>query len=275
MKIFNKISGIKDYLVNTNKKINFVPTMGNLHQGHLNLVTEALEPTKLTVVSIFVNDLQFGPNEDLATYPRTLENDLSLLETLGVDVVFCPNSQEMFPNGADTHTYIKTPKISELHCGNSRPIFFQGICTVVTKLFNIIKPNTAFFGEKDWQQYIIIKKLCEDLHINVNIKAVPITREANGLAMSSRNNYLNYEQKEMAALLRKNLVLLKNSYLQGKYKEQLSQSKENLKKHGFSIDYISMIDENTLLTAAKKCENTRILAAVYFDKIRLIDNIAI
>jgi len=113
------------------------------------------------------------------------------------------------------------------------------------------------------------------LHINVNIKAVPITREANGLAMSSRNNYLNYEQKEMAALLRKNLVLLKNSYLQGKYKEQLSQSKENLKKHGFSIDYISMIDENTLLTAAKKCENTRILAAVYFDKIRLIDNIAI
>jgi len=144
MKIFNKISGIKDYLVNTNKKINFVPTMGNLHQGHLNLVTEALEPTKITVVSIFVNDLQFGPNEDLATYPRTLENDLSLLETLGVDVVFCPNSQEMFPNGADTHTYIKTPKISELHCGNSRPIFFQGICTVVTKLFNIIKPHTAF-----------------------------------------------------------------------------------------------------------------------------------
>jgi len=271
MKIFSKINEIKDYLININKQINFVPTMGNLHQGHLNLIQEALETGKLTVVSVFVNDMQFGPKEDLATYPRTLENDLNSLEKLGVDVVFCPSSQEIFPHGPDNHTYIKIPEISGLHCGSSRPIFFQGICTIVTKLFNIIKPNTAFFGEKDWQQYIIIKKLCLDLHMDIKIKSVPITRELNGLAMSSRNK----QQKETAALLRDNLILLQTSYLQQRYNEQLILTKENLEKAGFSIDYINIINENTLLKPTDKCQKLRILAATYYNKIRLIDNIAI
>ena len=274
MKIFNDSKLLKEHL-RKYKNINFVPTMGNLHSGHVSLISKAKKELGITVVSIFVNDLQFGENEDLNSYPRTYKEDLSKLEEIGIDVVFIPSSKNIYPQGCDNHTKVKVPVFSEKHCGISRPIFFEGIATVVVKLFNIIKPTKAYFGEKDWQQFIIIKKLCSDLAMDIEICSLPIIREKNGLALSSRNNYLTQEQISIASELFKSLTLLANSYRNGTYESQLKATIDNLVNKNFTIDYINLIDENTL-EAPKSCSTKlRILAAVYFNKIRLIDNVSI
>ena len=190
MKIFTEIKELQNYIKAYNN-IMFVPTMGNLHEGHLSLVRAASKRNGLTVASVFVNDLQFGPNEDFSSYPRTLNEDIAKLNNCNVDVLFCPSSEEMFRGDRNNFTFIKVPEVSGLHCGKSRPIFFQGICTIITKLINIIKPRCIFLGEKDWQQSVIIRKLFLDLNIDIDVVTLPIIREASGLALSSRNNKLS------------------------------------------------------------------------------------
>ncbi|MEE3002962.1 MAG: pantoate--beta-alanine ligase [Pseudomonadota bacterium] len=274
MKIFNNSQSLKEHL-RKYKEINFVPTMGNLHSGHMSLISRAEQDSGITVVSIFVNDLQFGPNEDLHSYPRTQKEDLFKLEQIGVDAVFIPTSENIYPDGSENHTKVKVPTLSKKHCGISRPIFFEGITTVIVKLFNIIKPTRAYFGEKDWQQFVIIKKLCSDLAMDVEIYSLPIIREKNGLALSSRNNYLSEDQISIAGELFKSLNILANAYKNSTYESTLREVKNNLVKKKFTIDYINLIDENTLEYPNPCSTKLRILAAVYFEKIRLIDNISI
>ena len=173
------------------KTIGLVPTMGNLHDGHIHLVRESLEKNDYTVVSIFINPLQFNPNEDLETYPRTIKEDKEKLLACGCDFLFTPTTQDIYPRTPYPHTQIKVPGLSDILCGLERPGHFEGVCTVVTKLLNIVRPNNAYFGLKDYQQYLIVKKMTKDLEIDTRIVGLEIIRDANGLALSSRNSFLS------------------------------------------------------------------------------------
>ncbi len=274
MKIIKTIKELQQNL-KTQELVEFIPTMGNLHSGHLSLVKKAQTFGKYTVVSIFVNNLQFGPNEDLNTYPRTLVEDIKKLEALGVDILFCPNTDEMLPTNQVDLTFIKIPKVSELHCGASRPIFFQGICTIIIKLINIVKPTRIYLGEKDWQQSIIIKKLFQDLNVGVEVITTPIVREESGLACSSRNNKLDNQTLEQAALLYEELESAAKNIKHNNWKEILENAKKSLLDKGFKVDYINLIDANTLYEVTSDTKELRILAAAYLNKVRLIDNISV
>jgi len=200
------IAEIREFVRNARaegKTIGFVPTMGYLHQGHLELMRRAKESCDVVVISIFVNPTQFGPKEDFAQYPRDLERDLRMAEDVGVDAVFNPSTEEMYPAGYCT--YVEVERITEKLCGLSRPGHFRGVATVVTKLFNIVNPDQAFFGQKDAQQVLVIKRMVADLNLNVEVVTVPTVREADGLAMSSRNVYLNAEQRQAALVLSRSL----------------------------------------------------------------------
>ena len=274
MKVIRTIEELQQHL-KTQELIEFIPTMGNLHKGHLSLVRKAQTFGKYTVVSIFVNDLQFGPNEDLKTYPRTLAEDIKKLEAVGVDLLFCPSTNEMLPTDQSDLTFIKIPKVSELHCGASRPIFFQGICTIIIKLINIIKPTRIYLGEKDWQQSIIIKKLFYDLNVNIEVITAPIVREISGLACSSRNNKLDNQSLEQAALLYKELEFAAKTIKHNNRIETLEKAKENLSDKGLNVDYFNLIDADTLYEVTADTKEIRILAAAYLDKVRLIDNVSV
>ena len=202
MKTVYSIEEIRDFVQTVKaagKTVAFVPTMGNLHEGHLTLVTKAKELADIVVVSIYVNQLQFGPNEDYHSYPRTMEQDETLLREHGVDMVFAPTSHIIYPEGLEQHTVVKVDALDGMHCGKSRPAFFTGISTVVTKLFNIVQPHIAVFGEKDFQQLAIIRKMVSDLCIPVEIVGAPIARSETGLALSSRNGYLSPDELEQPA----------------------------------------------------------------------------
>ena len=255
-------------------QVGFVPTMGYLHQGHLELVRRARVENKTVVVSIFVNPTQFGPQEDLASYPRDPERDLALLGKEGADVVFMPDAQEMYPEGSDS--WVGVEKVSERLEGAFRPAFFRGVATVVIKLFNIVQPNRAYFGQKDAQQLIVIRKMVSDLNIDLEVVAVPTVRESDGLAMSSRNVYLDANERQAALVLWKALSLARDLWQEGerdagrlRREMTLLIDAEPLAK----IDYVSVAHAD-VLEELSRIEGAALASmAVRIGKTRLIDNV--
>ena len=259
-----------------NKRIGFVPTMGCLHAGHLSLVDIARKQGRcdLVVMSIFVNPLQFGPGEDFERYPRTWEQDKKMAEKAGVDVVFYPSVKEMYPENA--RTVVEVDGLGKVMCGVSRPTHFRGVTTVVSKLFNIVSPHTAVFGQKDAQQFFIIRRMTEDLQMNVELIMAPIVREKDGLAMSSRNIYLTTDERAQAVCLSQSLELAREMILDGERNCSAITKKmrEHIEKHLLAkIDYIAIVETDTLSELEKLAPPTLIALAVYFRATRLIDNI--
>jgi len=260
-----------------NKKIGFVPTMGALHDGHLSLIRQSKKDNDITIVSIFVNPTQFGPNEDFNKYPRTIEQDIELLEKENVDYLFLPNTKDMYSEGFET--YVNLEKLPNHLCGLKRPGHFRGVATIVLKLFNIVRPHKSYFGQKDYQQYLIIKRMAEDLNCFVDIVMMPIVRESDGLAMSSRNRYLNQEQRKNATILFESLQLAKNEIKNGETNPKIIIEKmKNLILNKYlkaKIDYIEIVDLNTLEELHTIKESCLIALAVFIGEARLIDNIII
>jgi len=251
------------------KIIGFVPTMGNLHEGHLNLVREARKLCDVVVVSIFVNPIQFGPNEDFENYPRTLEQDSHLLADAGCDIIFAPSVEQMY-GSQPRLTNISVGKITDDLCGKSRPGHFDGVAVVVTKLFNIVQPNYAFFGQKDYQQLAVIRQLVRDLNLPLEVIGVPITRAADGLALSSRNGYLSTEERQLAPSIYESL---KNAELELQQGQALSQVLDHVKSQltqaGLVVEYVEArtpefqavheFNQSLVLFVAAKLGNTRLI----------------
>lgn len=253
--------------------IGFVPTMGNLHAGHLDLVKHAQQNCTRVVVSIFVNPMQFGPNEDFASYPRSVAEDEAHLSAAAVDVLFLPTSELLYPEGSQTRVLVD--HLSDLHCGASRPGHFCGVATIVAKLFNIIQPDIAFFGEKDWQQLTIIRQMVQDLNFAVTIHSVPTVREHDGLAMSSRNSYLTPAQRLIAPVLYQTLCAAKTAVLEKQLplSDIEHQAWTALKNAGFEPDYVTICKQHSLEAAQETDSELVILAAAKLGTPRLIDNI--
>jgi len=259
------------------KSIGFVPTMGALHEGHLSLVRRSISEDEITIVSVFVNPTQFGPNEDFQRYPRDEEGDLEKLSALGVDVVFMPDNNEMFPEGFSIT--INVGDIGQILCGISRPDHFNGVATVVAKLFNIIMPDRAYFGQKDFQQTVVIRKQVKELNFDVEIIVCPIVREPDGLAMSSRNAYLNEEERKSALILYKALKLGKDLILSKGVNDAASiinEMKELIKSETrVRVEYVEVVDTQNLSEIHEIILPVVILLAVRVGNTRLIDNIII
>ncbi|MBN2068674.1 MAG: pantoate--beta-alanine ligase [Opitutales bacterium] len=258
------------------KLISFVPTMGFLHEGHLSLFEVAKEESDVTVASIFVNPAQFGPNEDFDQYPRSVEKDLELCRQRGVDIVFLPKKEELYPTGYST--YVCEESLSQPLCGVSRPSFFKGVCTVVAKLFNIVRPDVAVFGQKDAQQAAVIRKMVQDLHFPVEIRVAPIVREADGLAMSSRNSYLNEFQRRDAVRIYQALCKGKELYDNGNRNVDriLAEIIHHISEcRRLRVIYVSAVDKDTMkpITRTMVEGQTLIACAVWCDEVRLIDNL--
>lgn len=252
----------------------FVPTMGNLHQGHITLVTEALKRADHVVVSIFVNPMQFGQNEDLDAYPRTLAADQAALESAGAELLFTPTPAIIYPKGMDKQTFVEVPGLSEELCGASRPGHFRGVATIVCKLFNIVQPDVALFGKKDFQQLMVIKAMVEDLSLPIEIVGVDTIRERSGLAMSSRNGYLSESQKLQAAQLKRTLDEMAEAIAQGQaIPNVVQQAQEQLHQAGFKPDYLSVRNAADLREASDDDKQLVILAAAFMGSTRLIDNL--
>ena len=269
----SEMKGVTRLFKENDLNIGFVPTMGCLHEGHLNLIKKSLKSCDRTVVSIFVNPTQFGSNEDLDSYPRQLESDIEKLKEVGVDVLFHPTNSEMYPSGH--RTYLQVKSITKSLCGKSRPNLFNGVSTVVLKLFNIVQPNKAYFGEKDWQQLAVIEALVEDLNLDIALIRVPIVREADGLAMSSRNCYLSPQERitalSLSRALKQALNIIRQGTTSAKVISHLIQQCL-LEKGGVEIDYISICDPKSFKEKEQICDRTLIALAVKIGKSRLIDN---
>lgn len=254
--------------------VGFVPTMGYLHQGHISLVAQCLEDNDVTVVSIFVNPAQFGPNMDLDRYPRNLDRDCQILTQAGVDYLFYPSITEIYPDGYAT--WIEVEKLTKFLDGASRPGYFKAICTVVLKLFNIVNPDTSYFGQKDLQQALVIKKMISDLHLDIELKILPIIREADGLAMSSRNAYLKGEDRAMAPLIYQALQQAQKLYLDGEINTSvLIETVKSLlnSRNEFKIDYVEIVDLHNLQPLETVTDRCCLAIAVDLHGTRLIDNI--
>jgi pantoate--beta-alanine ligase len=280
MRLIKEISELREIRrtwQNSAKVIAFVPTMGNLHQGHLNLVREAKKQADIVVVSIFVNPLQFGPDEDLDAYPRTLEKDSSLLEGLGVDALFMPSTNDIYARGLEQQTFVEVPGLSYMICGASRPGHFRGVATIVCKLFNMVQPNLAFFGEKDFQQLQVIKAMVTDLSMNLKVFGVTTTREDDGLAMSSRNHYLKDDERKLAPTLNKKMHELVDEIHAGRrdFSRLTQEYKLQLGKLGFNPDYLEIRNVENLLQPGHEDQHLVLLAAAFLGKTRLIDNLQI
>lgn len=259
-------------------KIGLVPTMGALHEGHLSLIKKSVETCDKTVVSIFVNPIQFGPSEDLDKYPKTLDEDMQLCAEAQADVVFAPTPSEMYGEGNilsnDFLTYVVPPffYVDKL-CAKSRQGHFDGVCTVVMKLFNIVQPDFAFFGQKDAQQLVIIKKMVKDLNVPVEIVSCPIVRDENGLALSSRNKYLTKEGKNEALVLNKILSNIKVCYNKGITEvKALSETAFGFLNEKHELEYLEFVDKDTLENKTVADDNTLVLLALRTENVRLIDN---
>ncbi|MFC3033176.1 pantoate--beta-alanine ligase [Pseudoalteromonas fenneropenaei] len=257
--------------------IAFVPTMGNLHQGHFSLVEKAKTLADKVVVSIFVNPMQFGKNEDLDKYPRTLTEDKQGLAELNTDIVFTPSVETIYPNGLDAQTYVDVPEVSQGYCGASRPGHFVGVATVVTKLFNLVQPDFACFGEKDFQQLAVIRTMVKDLSIPIEIIGVPTQREVNGLAMSSRNGYLSAEQKDTAKVLYATLKNTAEALKTGdrRFAVLTEQAEAAITAAGLKVDYFAIAERDTLKPASATDSDFVILVAAMLGSVRLIDNIQV
>ena len=253
------------------KTIGLVPTMGFLHEGHASLIRKCREQNDIVVVSDFVNPTQFGPNEDLEAYPRDFERDSKLCESLGADLIFAPSPEDMYH---DPHAFVSINTLSETLCGKTRPIHFKGVCTVVTKLFHIIAPDRAYFGEKDAQQLAIIRKMVKDLNFDIEIVGCPIVREEDGLAKSSRNTYLNDKERQAALCLSRAVKTGKEViYTGADAKEVLNPMKAIIEAEPLArIDYVMMVDALTMQPIEKADRDVLVAMAVYIGKTRLIDN---
>jgi len=257
------------------ERIAFVPTMGNLHAGHGSLVSRASQLADHVIVSIFVNPLQFGPNEDFAAYPRTPEDDQTLLRSLQVDVLFAPEVQDIYPQGQETTARVHVPGLEDILCGAFRPGHFMGVATVVTKLLNLVQPDVALFGEKDFQQLMIIRRAATDLCMPIEIVGVPTTREADGLAMSSRNRYLLPEQRALAPRIFEALERARKAVESGStdFAALEKAGAESLVQAGFRPDYFSIRDANTLQLPDGVSKDLVVLTAARIGRARLIDNV--
>lgn len=256
------------------KRVALVPTMGNLHDGHMKLVDEAKARADVVVVSIFVNPMQFDRPEDLARYPRTLQEDCEKLNKRKVDLVFAPSVKEIYPNGTETHTYVDVPGLSTMLEGASRPGHFRGVSTIVSKLFNLVQPDIACFGEKDFQQLALIRKMVADMGFDIEIVGVPIMRAKDGLALSSRNGYLTAEQRKIAPGLYKVLSSITDKLQAGErdLDEIIAIAGQELNEKGFRSDDIQIRDADTLLEIAENSKRAVILVAAWLGDARLIDN---
>lgn len=256
------------------KSIGFIPTMGNLHQGHLNLVREARKLCDVVVVSIFVNPIQFGPNEDFDNYPRTLEQDSHLLAEVGCDIVFAPSVEQMYGKHIRL-TNISVSDITNDLCGLQRPGHFDGVAVVVTKLFNIVQPNFAFFGQKDYQQLAVIKQLVRDLNMPIEVIGVPIARAEDGLALSSRNGYLSEQERQTAPVIYQSLKTAEHDLLAGQaLSNVLSQIRTSLTEAGLVVDYVEARSP-MLLKVDQFDQDVVLFVAAKLGKTRLIDNLQI
>ena len=253
------------------KTIGLVPTMGFLHEGHASLIRKCRKQNDIVVVSDFVNPTQFGPNEDLEAYPRDFERDSKLCESLGADLIFAPSPEDMYH---DPHAFVSIDTLSETLCGKTRPIHFKGVCTVVTKLFHIVAPDRAYFGEKDAQQLAIIRKMVKDLNFDIEIVGCPIVREEDGLAKSSRNTYLNDKERQAALCLSRAVKTGKEViYTGADAKEVLNPMKAIIEAEPLArIDYVMMVDALTMQPIEKADRDVLVAMAVYIGKTRLIDN---
>ena len=275
MKIVSTIEEVRAQVKEWKKEgqsIGFVPTMGYLHEGHMSLIDAAGENDKI-VVSIFVTPMQFGPTEDLASYPRDLEHDAKLCEEHGVDLIFHPTPEEMY--GDQFYSYVDMDVLTKELCGLSRPVHFRGVCTVVTKLFNIVTPDRAYFGQKDAQQLAVIKRMVKDLNMPLTITGCPIIREADGLAKSSRNTYLSIEEREAALVLSRSIFLGKEMVEKGERdcKKILAAMTAEIEKEPLAkIDYVKIVDLDTMQQVEKIDRGILAAIAVYIGKTRLIDN---
>jgi pantoate--beta-alanine ligase len=279
MKTVKSICGVKEFVKEFRRKgksIGFVPTMGYLHAGHLSLVQESARRCDCTIVSIFVNPTQFAPNEDFNKYPRNIQGDIEVLEKEGVDLIFIPGDGEMYPEGYKT--YVEVKNLQDRLCGGSRPGFFKGVCTVVLKLFNIVRPDISFFGQKDAQQAVILKKMACDLNLDVKIEALPIIREKSGLALSSRNEYLDNKQKKAALCLSRSLARARKMVEAGEKNAArvLKRIKTEIESEPLArIDYVEIVDSENLQSLKQIKDKTLIAVAVFIDNVRLIDNIIV
>ena len=259
-----------------NKSIGLVPTMGALHEGHASLINASAKENDITIVSVFVNPTQFGPNEDYEAYPRTLENDCIVAQNAGTDVVFAPKNKDLYPNEDMTWVEV-TGDITKVLCGRTRPIHFRGVTTVVSKLFNLSRADRAYFGLKDAQQTEVLRRMVDDLFFNVELRIMPIVREADGLAKSSRNTYLSPEERKSALILSKSLKLAKEAFTNGQRDVEaiLNLVKDTIQSEKTSqIDYVEMYKLSGLKPVGNKIEGRVLLAlAVKFGTTRLIDNV--
>jgi pantoate--beta-alanine ligase len=253
--------------------VGLVPSMGYLHEGHASLMKEAVKQMDKVAVSVFVNPTQFGPGEDYDSYPRDLDHDIAICEEQGVDLIFHPSVEEMY--GKNYNTYVTMETLGDELCGKSRPIHFRGVCTVVTKLFNIITPDKAFFGQKDAQQLAIIKRMVKDLNMNLEVVGCPIIREDDGLAKSSRNTYLSPEERKAALILSQTIFMGQEMVKNGErdVKTLLDAMKANIETEPLAkIDYVEVVDGETMQKVTKIEESVLVAMAVYIGSTRLIDN---
>ena len=256
-------------------KVGFVPTMGALHAGHLDLVKQSLNSCDVTVVSIFVNPAQFGPNEDFSRYPKTFEQDYQALSDLGVDYIFLPTSKQMYPEAYKT--WINIDDITNTLCGASRPGHFTGVATIVLKLVNLVRPTLMFMGEKDFQQIVVLETMLADLNLETKIVRCPIIRSAEGLALSSRNRYLSLEEQSLAPEIYKSMQEIKTLVKKDEKaaNELLGILTDKLESKGFRIDYLEIVDSKTLTKVDQVQRGNRLVIAVFLGNTRLIDNIEI
>lgn len=280
MKIFHSVSALRGDLNKDRLKgfrVGFVPTMGNLHDGHLALLKQAKQSNDVVVCSIFVNALQFSLNEDWDKYPRTYQSDCEQLRNAGCDYLFHPDDIEMYPNGLDTQSRVICPTMTDVLCGASRPGHFEGVTTVVSKLFNIVQPDEAIFGIKDYQQLAVIRRMVEDLCLPIQVTSAPIHRETDGLAMSSRNRYITNNERPKVIVLKNSLDWMAAQIASGNrhFSDLEALATEQIEQAGFKVDYITCSNSKTLDLAADDDSEITILGAIFTESARLIDNVSV
>ena len=280
MIIFHSVSALRGDLNKDRLKgfrVGFVPTMGNLHDGHLALLKQAKQSNDVVVCSIFVNALQFSLNEDWDKYPRTYQLDCEKLRNAGCDYLFHPDDIEMYPNGLDTQSRVICPTMTDVLCGASRPGHFEGVTTVVSKLFNIVQPDEAIFGIKDYQQLAVIRRMVEDLCMPIQVTSAPIHRETDGLAMSSRNRYINDDERSKVIILKDTLDWIASQIKGGNrnFSELEHIAAQQIEQVGFKVDYITCSNSKTLDLAANDDSDITILGAIFTESARLIDNVSV
>jgi pantoate--beta-alanine ligase len=279
MRIVTTIRDVREQIAawrSAGERVVFVPTMGNLHAGHVSLIEAAKHHGERFVASIFVNPMQFGPNEDFNHYPRTPERDTDMLRNAGCDLMFMPDVREIYPNGAENATRIEVPQLSNILCGEFRPGHFEGVATVVAKLFHIVEPDTAIFGEKDFQQLAVIRRMVADLCLRVRVVGAPTQREADGLAMSSRNQYLTESERTLAPAIYRELQQARSTIERGatEFRAIERSGSAALDALGFKTDYFAVRDANSLAPANAATREFAVLVASRLGRARLIDNIA-